>query len=149
MRGDAVARRGSSKNLGCKAGLYSPKARKLKSALLDAELVAGVGTEALGGPGGSPHDIDVGVADAGQLLEAGFDLGADVDVFGTTLRGEGHVDGDVLLGFFGSLGGAGGELNGVDEAGVDEVGRDVRNVGPSPCAFDVLFGGLDWFLGAP
>ncbi len=134
MRRGAAARRGSSKNLGCKAGLYSPKARKLKSALLDAELLAGVGTEALGGPGGSPHDIDVGVADAGQLLEAGFDLGADVDVFGTTLRGEGHVDGDVLLGFLGILGGRGGELNGIDEAEVDDVDGDLGIVATLQCA---------------
>ena len=52
--------------------------------LLDAELFAGVGAEAFGGPGGSPDDVDRGVADSGELFETGLDLGADVDVFGTT-----------------------------------------------------------------
>src|SRR5271166_4515090 len=37
---------------------------------LDAELFSGVGTEALGGPGRSPHYIYRAVADARQLLDA-------------------------------------------------------------------------------
>jgi len=53
--------------------------------LLDAELFFGVGAEAFRGPSGSPYDIYGSVADAGELLESGFHLGADVDVLGAAL----------------------------------------------------------------
>ena len=53
--------------------------------LLDAELFFGVGAKAFGSPGRSPDYVDLSIADAGQLLEARFDLGADVDVLGAAL----------------------------------------------------------------
>ena len=104
--------------------------RTLENPLLDAELFAGVGAEALGGPGGSPDYIHGGVADAGQLLEARFYLGADVDVLGAALRGEREIDGDVLFGLvlfrcLGILGGRGSEYDRIDEAEVDDVDGDL------------------------
>ena len=53
--------------------------------LLYAELFLGIRAQAFRGPGRSPDHIDSGGADSGQLFEAGFDLGADVDVLGTAL----------------------------------------------------------------
>ena len=95
------------------------------SRLVDAELLFCVGAEAFGSPGRSPDHIDFGVADTGQLLEARLYLGADVDVLGAALRGEGKVDGDVLFRFFGTLGGRSSELDGVNEAEVDDVDGDL------------------------
>ena len=69
--------------------------------LFDTELFPRLGAEALWCPGRGPDNIDGAGADAGQLLEAGFNLRADVDVFGATLGGEGHLDGYVLLLIFG------------------------------------------------
>lgn len=93
MRQDAAERRACLKNLGCEADGVP------KTALLDAELLAGVGAEAFGGPGGSPHHIYSRVADAGQLLEARFYLRADVDVLGAALRSQSQIDGDILFVF--------------------------------------------------
>jgi hypothetical protein len=87
--------------------------------LLDAELFAGFGAEAFGGPGGFPDYVDIGVADAGKLLDAGFDLSADVYVLGTPLGGEGHVDGDVLLALRKIV-----EADVVDESKIDNVDGD-------------------------
>src|ERR1022692_1328941 len=106
---------------------------------LDAELFAGFGAEAFGGPGRGPHHIHGAVADAGQLLDAGFDLRADVDVLGAALRGEGHFDGDVLLRFVGIVGGRGGKVHFVDQAQVDDVDRDLRIVATLQSAQDILF----------
>ena len=45
-----------------------------------AELLSGIRTEPLGGPGRTPHHVDGGISDSGQLLQTRFDLHADIDV---------------------------------------------------------------------
>src|SRR5580698_1156483 len=65
--------------------------------LFDSELLSSFGTQTLGTPGWSPDDIDRGVTNSGQLLEAGLDLFTDSHVSGTALRGQGEDDGDILL----------------------------------------------------
>src|SRR5262252_1713227 len=65
--------------------------------LLDSELLACVRAQALRGPRRSPDNVYRCIADAGQLLETGFDLFADGHVSRAALGGEGHVDGDVLF----------------------------------------------------
>src|SRR5271155_2962919 len=80
-------------------GLHSQKRsfRMTEDSSLDAELFAGIGAEALRGPGGSPDNVNCGVADARQLFESRFHLSANVDMLGAALRGEGHIHRDVLL----------------------------------------------------
>ena len=105
--------------------MLKPQKLKPEARLLDAELFLGVQAEAFRGPGRSPDDIDCGIADAGQLLEPRFYLGADVNVLGAAGRGEGHVDGDVLFGLFRCVGGDGREIYRVDQAEIDNVNGDL------------------------
>ena len=125
-------------------------ARKLRNAgsripvsgrvgLLDSELLSCIGAETFGGPRWSPNDIHSAVTDAGELFDAGFNLGADVDVLGAALRGEGHFDGNILLRSIGILGRGGGKIHFVDEAKVDDVDRNLRIVATLESAQDVLF----------
>jgi hypothetical protein len=116
-----VGRLGFSKNLGCERDRPPAPGRRL----LDAELLAGVGAESFGGPGRGPDNVHGGVADAGQLLEARLYLGANIDVFWAALRSEGEVDSDVLFGFVRIFGGHVGELNGINEAEVNNVDGDL------------------------
>src|ERR1700733_1379442 len=92
---------------------------------LNTELFSGFGAEAFGSPGRSPHYIHGAVADARQLLDARFNLGADVDVLGASLGGQGHFDGDILLRFFRTLEGHGGKIHLGDQAQVDNVDRNL------------------------
>src|SRR5580658_8934560 len=100
--------------------------------LFDAQLFAGFGAEAFGSPGGFPDDVDVGVADAGELLDAGLYLSADIDVLGASLGGEGHIDGDILLAFGKIV-----EADFVDEAEVDDVNGDFGVVALTECVENV------------
>lgn len=107
---------------------------------IDAELLFGVGAEAFGRPGRSPDHVYGGVADAGELLQARFYLGTDIDVLRAALRCQRQVDGDILF-----VVGCGVELYGIDEAEVDDINRDLGVVAAFERAQDVLFG--DWHVG--
>src|ERR1700676_1122601 len=108
--------------------------------LLDAELFFGVGTETFRSPGRSPNNIHCAITDAGQLLDAGLDLCADVHVLGAALRGQRHFDGDVLLRFLRSTGGRGGEIHFVDQAEVDEIDWNLGIVATLQSAQYIFFG---------
>ena len=73
-------------------------------------------------------------------------MSADVDVLGAAGRGEGHIDGNILLGLLRCVGGHGREIYGVDQAEVDNVDGDLGIVTALQCAEDVLFG--DWGRGS-
>src|SRR5208337_1692816 len=74
--------------------------------------------------------------------EARFYLRADVDVLGAAGRSEGHVDGHVLFGQLGCVGGDGREVHGIDETEVDDVDGNLGVVATLQGAEDILFG--DW-----
>jgi hypothetical protein len=67
------------------------------------------------------------------LLDAGLDLGADVDVLGAALSGEGHIDGDVLLTF-----GYVVEADFIDQAEIDDVDGDFGIVALLECVQNVM-----------
>ena len=69
------------------------------------------------------------------MLDAGFDLGADVDVLGAALSGEGHIDGDILLAF-----GYVVEADVVDQAEIDDVDGDFGIVALLECVQNVILG---------
>jgi hypothetical protein len=103
--------------------------------LLDAELFPRVRAEAFGRPRRSPDNIDSAIADAGQLLEAGFNLRADIDVFGATLGGKGHLDSNVLLLVFRRR-----EIHFVNQTEIDNIDRDFRIIATPERTQDILFG---------
>ena len=83
----------------------------VRAFLLDSELFSRVRAEAFWGPRWSPYDIHSTVSNAGQLFDARFHLGADVDVLGTALSGEGHFDGNILLWCIWILSGGGDKIH--------------------------------------
>jgi hypothetical protein len=114
-------------------------AGKLDPPLLDAQLFSGVGAEAFGRPGRSPYNINGAIADAGQLLDAGFNLSADVYMLGAALRGEGHFDGYVLLGVVCTMSGGGGKVHFVDQAKIDDIDRNLGIVAALQSTQHILF----------
>ena len=62
----------------------------------------------------------MGRANTGQVFEASAHLIADLHVGGATLRGQGHIDGDVLLVF-----GDWFEAHVVDQAQIHDVNRNL------------------------
>src|SRR5258706_408827 len=102
-------------------------------ASLDAELLAGVGTQSIRGPGGSPDNVNCRIAHSWQLFDARFHLRADVDVLGASLCGEGHLHRYILLVF-----GNGVETHFVDEAEIHNIDGNLRVVALFQCAKDVF-----------
>src|SRR5580704_9972123 len=68
--------------------------------LIDAQLLLGFRAQPFRSPRWRPHHIHGGVANARQLFEPRLYLHADVDMLRAALRGQRHIDGDVLFVFF-------------------------------------------------
>src|SRR5882762_11762848 len=100
---------------------------------LDAKLLAGVGAQPIRSPGWSPDNVNRGIAHARELLDPRFHLCADVDMLGTTLRGEGHFYRDILPIF-----GDGVESHFIDKAEIHNIDGNLRVVALFQCAENIF-----------
>lgn len=108
--------------------------------LLDAELFAGGGGDAVRRPGRGPGEVDGGLAELLESGEAVLDSLDDLVVGGAALRGHGDVDLDLLTREHAGRVGIGREVDAVDESEVDDVDGQLGVVDVAECGEDVGLG---------
>ena len=99
-----------------------------ENALVDAELFASVGAEALRRPGWLPNQIHRRLAEAGNAGEAVAHRIQNKSMGRAAGRGHRHVDLNALFGFEAGRVGVVKEFDAVDEAEIDDVDGNLRVV---------------------